>query len=104
MQYLLRLVKQARPYWKYLIAAALSMLAVTGLNLIGPNLISRLVEVVTNLDQYPDARRVILNLALILLISYAGRTLFAFLYRYLAHYAAWRLVADMRVVVYDKLQ
>jgi ATP-binding cassette subfamily B protein len=104
MQYLLRLVKQARPYWKHLIAAALSMLAVTGLNLIGPNLISRLVEVVTNLDQYPDARRVILNLALILLISYAGRTLFAFLYRYLAHYAAWRLVADMRVVVYDKLQ
>lgn len=104
MRYLWRLVKQARPYWKYLIIAALSMLAVTALNLIGPNLISRLVGIVTNLNLYPDARKTILTLALILLLSYAGRTVFAFLYRYLAHYAAWRLVADMRVIVYDKLQ
>lgn len=104
MGYLIRLVKQARPYWKYLVIAAVSMLAVTGLNLIGPALISRLVGVVTNLNQYPDARKIILNLALLLLASYACRTLFSFLYRYLAHYAAWRLVADMRVMVYDKLQ
>jgi ATP-binding cassette, subfamily B, bacterial len=44
------------------------------------------------------------NIALILMITYIARILFKFLYGYLSHLAAWKLVADMRVIVYDHLQ
>lgn len=44
------------------------------------------------------------TLALILSVLYVSRALFTFFYRYLSHLAAWRLVAEMRVIVYNHLQ
>ncbi|MGB9682408.1 MAG: ABC transporter ATP-binding protein [bacterium] len=104
MKYLIRLVKIARPYWKYLVIAGISALAITGINLLGPWLIRQLIDIITNLHQYPDARRYIMRLSILLTLSYIARVLFQFLSNYLAHYAAWHLVAYMRGLVYDKLQ
>jgi ABC-type multidrug transport system, ATPase and permease components len=80
------------------------MLIVTALNLLGPWLIKILIGIISNIGQYPDARRIIIRLSIILFLSYAARTLFQFLNGYLAHYAAWNMVAYMRTVVYEKLQ
>lgn len=104
MSYIIRLIKYAKPYWKFLICAALSLLIVTSLNLLGPWLIKMLVGIVSNINQYPDARQTIINLSLLLLLSYIIKTFFQFLNGYLAHYAAWNTVAYMRTVIYEKLQ
>lgn len=46
----------------------------------------------------------IIKLALLLTVAYAARVAFNYIYRYYSHAAAWKLVADMRVRVYDHLQ
>jgi ATP-binding cassette subfamily B protein len=104
MRYLIKLVKIARPYWKYLIIAGISNLTITGINLLGPWLARQLINIITNLNQYPDAKRYIIRLSIILIASYIARIIFQFLASYLSHYAAWHLVAHMRSLVYDKLQ
>jgi len=104
MKYLIKLVKIARPYWKYLIIAGISNLTITGINLLGPWLARQLINIITNLNQYPDAKRYIIRLSIILIASYIARIIFQFLASYLSHYAAWHLVAHMRSLVYDKLQ
>jgi len=104
VEYLIKLVKIARPYWKYLIIAGISTLAITGVNLLGPWLIRQLVDIITNIGQYPDARKNIINLTILITLSYIARIIFQFLASYLSHYAAWHLVAHMRSMVYDKLQ
>jgi ATP-binding cassette subfamily B protein len=103
MKNLARLVKYARPYWGLLIISGLSLLAITGLNLLGPWLIKDLVAILTNtLDS--TSMRQILVISGILLVTNLVKILFRYLNNYLSHKAAWSLVADMRVVVYGHLQ
>lgn len=104
MRYLLKLIKIAKPYWGYLIISAISLLILTGLNLIGPWLIRSLIGIITNISQYPNARVDIIRISLILVLSYILGIIFQFLRNYFSHYAAWHLVADVRMMVYDKLQ
>jgi len=104
MGYLIKLVKIARPYWKYLIIAAFSMLTITELNLLGPWLVRNLTGIITAAGKYPNARKTIINISLILILSYILRIVFQFLNSYFSHYAAWHLVADVRTKVYEKLQ
>ncbi len=104
MRYLLKLIKIAKPYWGYLIISAISLLILTGLNLIGPWLIRSLIGIITNISQYPNARVDIIRISLILVLSYVLGIIFQFLRNYFSHYAAWHLVAEVRMMVYDKLQ
>lgn len=104
MKYLIRLVKIAKPYWGYLIISVISLLAITGLNLLGPWLIRNLIGVITNINKYPNAQDYIIKISLLLIISYIAGIIFQFLRGYFSHYAAWNLVADVRMMVYDKLQ
>ncbi|HBM79639.1 MAG TPA: ABC transporter ATP-binding protein [Clostridiaceae bacterium] len=104
MIYIVRLIKQAKKYWKYLIGAAISSLIVTGMNLLGPWLVKMLISIISDIGKYPDAKAMIIKLSMLLFASYALRTLFQFLNGYLAHYAAWNIVAYMRTIIYEKLQ
>lgn len=103
MRNLIRLVKYAKPYWGLLIISGISLLAITGLNLLGPWLIKRLVSILTD-SLNSESMSDILTLAAILAATYAVGILFKYLRNYLSHLAAWNLVADMRVRVYDHLQ
>jgi len=86
-----------------MIISGVSLLAITALNLIGPELISSLIAVLT--DELDGASmNKIRNIALMLAATYLLKILFRFLNNYLSHKAAWNLVADMRVRVYDHLQ
>jgi ATP-binding cassette subfamily B protein/subfamily B ATP-binding cassette protein MsbA len=103
MKNILRLVKYAKPYWHLLVISAFSTIAITVLNLIGPKLITDLIDILSgSFDEGTVAA--IRNLALILAGTYLLRILFRFLNNYLSHKAAWNLVSDMRVKVYDHLQ
>ena len=103
MKHLIRLVRYARPYWSLLAISGFSLLVITGLNLLGPWLIRDLVALLTDELAQADMRRV-LTISGILLATFVAKILFRFLNNYLSHKAAWNLVADMRVVVYDHLQ
>lgn len=103
MKYLLRLLKNARPYWWLMIVTGLSLLGISAMNLTAPWLVMKLTDIVSNLKDVDSFERV-KKLALILVVVYVARALFTFLYRYLSHVAAWNLVADMRVIVYNHLQ
>lgn len=103
MKNLIRLIKYAKPYWGLLIISGSSLIAITALNLLSPWLIKDLVAILTNkLDNSSMAS--IRKIAVILAITYSARVLFRYLNNYLSHVAAWNLVADMRVVVYDHFQ
>lgn len=104
LQYLIKLIKIAKPYWGYLILSVVSLLSITGLNLLGPWLIRSLIGIITNITQNPEAQQDILKLSFLLILSYIGGIFFQFLRSYYSHYAAWHLVADVRMMVYDKLQ
>jgi ATP-binding cassette subfamily B protein len=103
MKNLIRLIKYARPYWGFLIISALSLLGITAINLLTPWLIKELTQILTsdfNINSMTSIRRI----AIILTVAYAVRAVFRYLNNYLSHLAAWNLVADMRVLVYDHLQ
>ena len=103
MKNLIRLVKYAKPYWNLLIISGISLLAITALNLMGPWLIRDLVGILTgNFNE--TSMNAIWKIAIILASTYLLKILFKFLNNYLSHKAAWNLVADMRVQVYDHLQ
>lgn len=57
MGYLIKLVKMARPYWKYLVVSGISMLAITALNLLGPWLVRDLTGIITNISKYPNDKK-----------------------------------------------
>ena len=103
MKNLIRLIKYARPYWGYLIISALSLLGITAINLLTPWLIKDLTQILTS-DFNSNSMTSIRKIAIILTVAYAVRAIFRYLNNYLSHLAAWNLVADMRVLVYDHLQ
>ena len=103
MRNILRLVMIARPYWWLLIITGLSLIVITALNLTAPYLVMQLTGILTQLDQ-SGAMLKIRNLTLILIGVYVGRAVFSYFYSYVSHVAAWHLVADMRVKVYNHLQ
>ncbi len=103
MKVLLRLTKEAKKYWSLLIIAMLSTLALTVINLIAPRLLMALTDIVTG-GVLDDEMARIPGIALMLLGLYALRVLFRFLSNYLSHKAAWNLVRDVRMTLYDYMQ
>lgn len=103
MKVLWKLTREAARYKGLYVAAILSTLFLTCVNLIAPMILSRMTGVV---QQGMDALSfiVVSHLALMLLGVYLARVVFRFFSNYLAHKAAWCLVGDLRSRLYDKLQ
>lgn len=103
MKLLWKLGRSAVKYkWLYVIAI-IATLALTVINLAAPRLMSGMIKVLETGDAENALDR-ITGLALWLVALYLARILFRFLSNYLAHKAAWNLVQDMRVKVYEKMQ
>lgn len=103
MKNLIRLIKYAKQYWGLLIISGISLLAITGLNLLNPWLLTKLISILTNKFNNTSLN-LIWAIAIVLGITYIARAFFRYLNNYLSHKAAWNLVADMRVIVYDHFQ
>lgn len=98
-----RLLLEIKAYYWLLTAAVTSILIYTLLNLIGPSLISELIDLLTGNFSHADIPR-IRQLALLLLGTYLIRAVFRLVSDYLAHYAAWNIVAETRIKLYNHLQ
>lgn len=103
MKLLWRLGKEAIRYRTLYIIAILSTFGLTIINLAAPKILSSMIAVV---EQGPgdDAIRKILILTAVLISFYLLKILFRYLSNYLAHKAAWNLVEDLSVRVYNHIQ
>ncbi|MEN6369945.1 MAG: ABC transporter ATP-binding protein [Thermotogota bacterium] len=82
----------------------LSMLALVGIQLVGPWLVKLMVAAVTAPGAGPEVLGLIARLALITLGIYILRAVMQFVRSYAAHVAGWHVVADVRDEVYRHLQ
>ena len=93
----------ARKY-KWLIAISLiSTIAVTGLNLLGPEIIRRLIKLVDGGD-VSGAFKTIIFMGCLLTAVYLLRVALRFCNSYFSHRAAHYYVADLRIKLYGHLQ
>ena len=103
MKMLWKLTKEAARYKGLYVLAILSTLGLTVVNLTAPKLLAAMTGVVEKgVDE--TALNSITKFAFYLLLLYLLRILFRFLSNYLAHKAAWHLVGDLRIRLYNKLQ
>lgn len=103
MRCIIRLLYEAKKYYWQLIGAVTGIVAYTAINLLGPSLISQLIDLLTSNFSKADIPKV-QHLALLLLGTYMIRAIFRLASDYWAHYAAWNIVAEMRVKLYNHLQ
>ncbi len=103
MKMLWKLTKEAAHYKGLYVLAILSTLGLTVVNLTAPKVLSSMTGVVEKgVDD--KALDTIMKFAFTLFLLYLLRILFRFLSNYLAHKAAWHLVGDLRIRLYNKLQ
>jgi len=103
MKMLWKLTKEAARYKGLYVLAILSTLGLTVVNLTAPKVLSSMTGVVEKgVDD--KALDTIMKFAFTLFLLYLLRILFRFLSNYLAHKAAWHLVGDLRIRLYNKLQ
>ncbi len=103
MKLLWRLGKEAIKYKSLYLIAIISTFALTLINLAAPKILSEMTAIVVK-GESPKAIHNILLLTIILITLYLLRILFRYLSNYLAHKAAWNLVEDLRVKVYNHIQ
>ena len=103
MKMIMRLAKEAIRYKKLYVLAIIATLLHTVVNLTAPKILSHMTGIVeggvttAGLDE-------IWKLTGILVALYLVRILFRFTSNYAAHKAAWNLVGDLRIRIYDKLE
>jgi ABC-type multidrug transport system fused ATPase/permease subunit len=103
MKLLWRLGKEAIKYKGLYIIAILATFALTMVNLTAPKLLSSMTSLVEGgVDD--AALSQIFNITLILIAIYLAKILFRYLSSYLSHKAAWNLVEELRVKVYNHIQ
>ena len=103
MKKLVRLFKFAGPWAKYLVIATIALFAISGVNLVSPEVTRRIIRIMESGDLENSLGRITM-LALILLACFAVRAVCQFLNNYLSHLASWRMVSRVRCIVYDHLQ
>ena len=103
MKLLIRLGREAVRYKGFYIVAILSTFALTLANLAAPMIMSDMISIVERGVTQEGLHR-IWTLTVSLTLIYLLRVLFRFLSNFLAHKAAWSLVSEMRVRVYNKIQ
>lgn len=103
MKLLWRLGKEAIRYKVLYMIAILSTLGLTIINLITPKLLSSITSFVQD-KEIVDRNDKLFQLTLSLIVLYLIRILFRYLSNYLAHKAAWHLVEDIRILIYNKIQ
>jgi len=100
---LLRLAKEAKAYKGWLIISAICIILMTLFSLITPRVQTMIVEELEGGVDEAALKR-ILVLVIIILALYIIRGLFRFISNVLAHKAAWRVVHEIRMKLYDRLQ
>ena len=100
MKHLLRLLPSLRPYWAQTTLSMLLLLALTGLSLVVPAIIRKVIDVgIQNKDL-----AYLLNSALLILGIGAVHAVLVYFQRYLSEWVAQRIGYDIRNRLYDHIQ
>jgi len=103
MKTLWRIAKEAVRYRGWLLLAILGTLSLTTVNLIAPRIMASMTGLVAA-GMTEESLITVLWMAGALLILFLSRILFRFLSNYCSHRAAWRLVLELRMKVYNAIQ
>jgi len=98
------MLRHVKNYKLPLALTMFSMLALVGIQLLGPWLVRAMVTAVTDPGAGPDTMDLVARLALLALGVYLIRGVMRFIRSYSAHVAGWHVVADVRNEVYRHLQ
>ena len=106
MKVLIKIYKEARKYWKYIIFSTVSVLVMTGANLVIPELTRSMVRILEQSGgvSVDDSINRIILIAVIAFVVYLLRAALQFIQTYISHYAAWNFVAGIRGRIYEHLQ
>ena len=102
MTFFRRLMNEAKPFWHYLLITAVAIIALTGLDLIAPQLVRQVLAYLETDGLLTMDNLVPITLALLGL--YLVKIVFRFLASYMSHVGSWKLIANMRTLVYDHMQ
>ena len=103
MKTLWRIAKEAVRYKWWLLLAILGTFLLTGVNLIAPRIMANMTGLVAE-GITQEKLPTVLWMALSLLGLFLIRILFRFLSSYCSHRAAWKLVLELRMKVYNAIQ
>ena len=103
MKLLWRLGKEAAKYKVLYVLAILATFSLVLVNLAAPRILASVTGIVVD-GVDPDGLLLIRQMAVVLALLYLLRIVFSFMSNYLSHKAAWHLVEDLRVKVYEKIQ
>lgn len=103
MKTLLRLGKEAKKYSKYYVVGIVAVILTSLVTLTAPKLLSVMTGMVSEGIEQTDLQTILIY-AVSLLGLYATKLVCRFISTYMLHVAAWRLVNNMRVKVYDHIQ
>lgn len=102
MKTAVKILKEAKKYWVWLIVAVFAILGNSLLGLYLPQVVRKLMFLITNSD--PEIVKKSAVLAASFLFVALLQWLTQFLKGYCTHYAAWNFVHDLRVKLYAHLQ
>jgi ABC-type multidrug transport system fused ATPase/permease subunit len=103
MAALRKLYPYLRPYRWHMVVVIVAAAGITAANLVNPWLVRELVQII-RVETGDAATERVISLAVILLVVFVVRSVFRFLYSYVAHVMAYSFVGDLRVAVYSHLQ
>jgi ABC-type multidrug transport system fused ATPase/permease subunit len=103
MKTLWRIAKEAARYKGWLLLAMFGTLSLTAVNLIAPRIMASMTGLVAA-GMTQESFIAVLWMAGSLLALFLIRILFRFLSSYCSHRAAWRLVLELRMKVYNAIQ
>lgn len=98
----IKVIKDAKKYWIYILIGMLAVSISTILQLYSPWVLKEFTELATNGDK--DIVKKSFYMGSILLFTYIIRGICSFLKGYFTHYGAYHYVADTRKKLYDKVQ
>ena len=103
MKILWRLAKEAVKYRFWFLLAIFGTLSLTTINLIAPRIMASMTGMVAA-GITRESLYTVLRMAGLLLGMYLIKILFRFLASYCSHRAAWRLVLELRMKIYNAIQ
>ncbi|GHV40886.1 ABC transporter permease [Clostridia bacterium] len=103
MKLLWRLSRETQGYRALIALAVITIIAASGISLIAPNVLTRIITMIQEGITPADLPQVV-KLSAVLLLLYALVQLFRAVNNILAHKAAWNIVENVRTKLYAKLQ
>jgi len=99
---LFEMLKMAKPYWHFMVLTVISVVLISVSQLMAPMIVREVISIITRMDE--DIIMKSIRLGVFLALIYLAKSLFQGLRTYFSHKAAWDLVSDIRIKLYNHIQ